>query len=118
MHTDINNNRQPNIWSTRGRHGWSLGAAALLLAGSLVGWTAADTFGTSAATVAPAPVAAGAAARTIGAGGDSYAPLVDRIVPAVVTIRSEKRVRTISQGAPDDPLFREFFGNRFPGPRA
>ncbi len=59
---------------------------------------------------------AGAAARTIGAGGDSYAPLVDRITPAVVTIRSEKRVRAISQDLPDDPLFREFFGDR--GPRA
>ena len=34
-----------------------------------------------------AAAAAGAAARTIGAGGDSYAPLVDRIAPAVVTIR-------------------------------
>jgi serine protease Do len=121
MHTDINNNRQPNSWSTRGRHGWGVSAAALLLAGSLAGWTAADTLRTSAATAvpatAPAPVAPGAAARTIGAGGDSYAPLVERIVPAVVTIRSERRVRTISQGVPDDPLFREFFGDRFPGAR-
>ncbi len=96
-----------------------MSAGALLLAGSLVGWTAADAVGTSAAGVPPPPVAAaaGAAARTIGAGGDSYAPLVARIVPAVVTIRSEKRVRTISQGVPDDPLLREFFGDRFRGPR-
>jgi serine protease Do len=117
MHTDINTNPGPSGRSAGGRRGWGLSAAALLLAGSLAGWTASDTLRTSAATVAPAPVAAGAAARTIGAGGDSYAPLVERIVPAVVTIRSEKRVRAISQDVPDDPLFREFFGDRFPGPR-
>jgi S1-C subfamily serine protease len=117
MHTDINTNPGPSGRSARGRRGWGLSGAALLLAGSLAGWTASDTLRTSAATVAPAPVAAGAAARTIGAGGDSYAPLVERIVPAVVTIRSEKRVRAISQDVPDDPLFREFFGDRFPGPR-
>ena len=101
MHTDINTNRGPSGRSAGGRRGWGLSAAALLLAASLAGWTASDTLRTSAATVAPAPVAAGAAARTIGAGGDSYAPLVERIVPAVVTIRSEKRVRTISQDVPD-----------------
>jgi serine protease Do len=117
MHTDINTNSGPSGRSAGGRRGWGLSAAALVLAGSLAGWTASDTLRTSAATVAPAPVAAGAAARTIGAGGDSYAPLVERIVPAVVTIRSEKRVRAISQDVPDDPLFREFFGDRFPGPR-
>jgi serine protease Do len=117
MHTDINTNSGPSGRSAGGRRGWGLSAAALLLAGSLAGWTASDTLRTSAATVAPAPVAAGAAARTIGAGGDSYAPLVERIVPAVVTIRSEKRVRTISQDVPDDPLLREFFGDRFPRPR-
>ena len=101
----------------RGRAG--LAAGALLLAGSIAGWTAADAVGTSAAAATPAPAAApaGATARTIGAGGDSYAPIVDRIAPAVVTIRSEKRIRNVSQDLPDDPLFRQFFGQRGPGPR-
>jgi serine protease Do len=120
MNTDINNNPQPTRWRASRRRKKGFTAGALLLAGSLAGWTAADSVRTTAAAAPPAPAAAasGAAARTIGAGGDSYAPLVERIVPAVVTIRSERRVRTISQQVPDDPLFREFFGDRFPGPRA
>src|SRR5918993_1873366 len=120
MNTDINNNPQPTRWRASGRRKKGFTAGALLLAGSLAGWTAADSVRTTAAAAPPAPAAAaaGAAARTIGAGGDSYAPLVERIVPAAVTIRSERRVRTISQHAPEDPLFREFFGDRFPGPRA
>jgi Do/DeqQ family serine protease len=89
-------------------------AGALLLTGSIVGWTAG---GAGAGKVAAAPehpaAAPTAAARTIGAGGDSYAPLVEQTAPAVVTIRSERTARTISQELPDDPLFREFFGQRF-----
>jgi serine protease Do len=43
---------------------------------------------------------------------DSYADVVDRVAPAVVTIRSARRVRA-SQQFPfsDDPFFRQFFGN-------
>jgi Do/DeqQ family serine protease len=89
-------------------------AGALLLTGSLVGWTAA---GSGAGNVAAAPdhpaaAPAATAARTIGAGGDSYAPLVEQTAPAVVTIRSERTVKTVSQDLPDDPLFRQFFGPR------
>jgi serine protease Do len=42
---------------------------------------------------------------------DSYADVVDRVAPAVVTIRSAKRSRA-SQQYPflDDPFFRQFFG--------
>jgi Do/DeqQ family serine protease len=95
-----------------------LTAGALLLAGALAGWTAADTAHTNAvAAPAPAAAAPGAVARTVGAGIDSYAPIVDRSAPAVVTIRSEKRVRNVSQVFPDDPLLREFFGDRSRGPR-
>jgi serine protease Do len=96
-----------------------LGAGALLLAGALAGWTAADTVGTNAvaAPAVHAAVAPGASARTIGAGVDSYAAIVDHSAPAVVTIRSEKRVRAVSQPFPDDPLFRQFFGDQFRGPR-
>jgi serine protease Do len=93
------------------------GAGALLLTGSLVGWTAA---GSGAGNVAAAPshpvaaVPAAAASRTIGAGGDSYAPVVEQTSPSVVTIRSERTVKNVSQDLPDDPLFRQFFGNRAP----
>src|SRR5437763_6489500 len=42
----------------------------------------------------------------------SYADAVDRVSPAVVTIRSAKRVRDAQQFPfLDDPFFRQFFGN-------
>ena len=45
----------------------------------------------------------------------SYADLVSRVSPAVVTIRSTERVRTAQQFPfMDDPMFREFFGDRMP----
>jgi serine protease Do len=108
--------------SPSGRHSRArragLTAGALLLAGALAGWTAADVADTKAvAAPIPAPVAAGAAARTIGAGVDSYATIVDHSAPAVVTIRSEKRIRATSAPFPDDPLFRQFFGDQFRGSR-
>ena len=84
-------------------------AAALLLTGSLIGWTASGVGGTAAAGT-PAPVAA-AAPAAIGApaAATSYAGVVDQIAPAVVTIRSERRVRRVSQDLPDDPRLRDFF---------
>lgn len=46
----------------------------------------------------------------------SYADAVDRASPAVVTIRAERRARAPEQFPfAEDPLFRQFFGNRFPG---
>ena len=97
-----------------------LAASALLLTGSLIGWSVsaigAGTFaGISPAPATSAPVAAPVVApdRVIGAGNDSYAGLVDQVAPAVVTVRSERRVRTVSSDLPDDPLFRQFFGDRF-----
>src|SRR5688572_16804135 len=103
---------RPSRWPLLRRKA-GLTAGALLLAGSIAGWTAADAVGTSAAAVTAPPAAAtpaGADLRTIGAGVDSYASIVDRIAPAVVTIRSEKRIQTVRQDMPDDPLFRRFFG--------
>lgn len=45
----------------------------------------------------------------------SYADLVSRVSPAVVTIRSTERARTAQQFPfMDDPQFREFFGDRLP----
>jgi Do/DeqQ family serine protease len=94
-----------------------LSASALLLTGSLVGYTASVGARDSApALAAPAPVtapAAGAAERTLGAGVDSYAPVVNEVAPAVVTVKSERRVRTTSSQMPDDPLLRQFFGDQF-----
>ena len=52
-------------------------------------------------------------AATIGAGGDSYAAWSTQIAPAVVTVESERRVRMVGSQIPDDPLFRQFFGDRF-----
>jgi serine protease Do len=99
-------------------------AGTLLLAGSILGWTAAGygLGGAAAApeTTVPAVSPAAAAERTIGAGGDSYAGVVDLVSPAVVTIKSERRAKAISQELPDD-LFRQFFGDpgqgRRQGPR-
>src|SRR3954471_7948623 len=45
----------------------------------------------------------------------SYADTVDRVAPAVVTIRSSKRVRAPQQFPFfEDPFFRQFFGGRMP----
>jgi Do/DeqQ family serine protease len=79
-------------------------------------WGAAGDQPRSAFAEAPAA----AEARTVGAGQDSYAPVVDAVAPAVVTIHAEQRVQAVQhspfRGSPfgDDPLFREFFGDRFP----
>jgi len=52
------------------------------------------------------PIAAAAA--------ESYASLVDRVAPAVVTIRAARRIRAAQQFPfLDDPCFREFFGEWF-----
>ncbi len=45
---------------------------------------------------------------------NSYAEVIARITPAVVTVRSERRVRAPQQFPFfDDPFFRDFFGDRF-----
>ena len=44
---------------------------------------------------------------------NSYADVVSRVAPAVITIRADKRVRTPQQFPfSDDPFFRGLFGNR------
>ena len=49
----------------------------------------------------------------------SYADLVSRVSPAVVTIRSTERARQAQQFPfMDDPSLREFFGNRAPQQQA
>src|SRR5690349_18067595 len=45
----------------------------------------------------------------------SYADVVDRVAPAVVTIRSSRRVRAAQQFPFfDEPFFRQFFGGGVP----
>jgi serine protease Do len=52
-------------------------------------------------------------------GSQSYADLVTRVSPAVVTIRSTERARSAQQFPfMDDPSFREFFGDRAPQQQA
>lgn len=59
----------------------------------------------SGSSVAPTSVAA----------QNSYADAVSRVAPAVVTIRSTERARSARQiPFMDDPIFREFFGDRIP----
>ncbi|HKP81615.1 MAG TPA: DegQ family serine endoprotease [Pyrinomonadaceae bacterium] len=66
---------------------------------------------TASQPAAPAPVAGAEVAGV----QSSYADLVARVSPAVVTIRSTERARA-SQQYPfmDDPTLREFFGDRLP----
>ena len=91
----------------RGRR--TAAAAALLLTGSLIGWTASSDFGPTASAAPSAPAPALAAPAAVPAA--SYAGVVEQITPAVVTIRSERRVRNISQELPEG--LREFFGEQF-----
>lgn len=90
-----------------------LAVGALALAGGLIAWTAIES------TAAPRPSAAtdtvvvseatgSASARTLAPSGDSFAPVVEKLQPAVVTIRSERTQRIASTGM-DDPRLRDFF---------
>ena len=60
-----------------------------------------------ATTSTPAPIVSG----PVGPSTNSFADVVDRVAPAVVTIHSARRVRAPRQHPFfDDPRFREFFG--------
>ena len=64
------------------------------------------------ASAQPAPAVAAAAPVNV---QGSYADLVTRVSPAVVTIRSTERARSAQQFPfMDDPMFREFFRDRLP----
>jgi Do/DeqQ family serine protease len=66
------------------------------------------------------PLGAGAQDRVVPPSAEalrmSYAPIVKRVVPAVVTVSAAK---TVSNRNPlmEDPFFRRFFGQQFGGPR-
>jgi Do/DeqQ family serine protease len=95
--------------------GAALGAVAIALVAGLSAWPAD---GPLPGAVAPSGTvfAAAPALTQSGPVPQSYADLVDRVSPAVVTVRATRTVqRTSMQGAPD--LFRRFFGEEFEGPR-
>jgi serine protease Do len=102
------------------------GAVAILAAGviSMAAWKAPQASSYLLASSNPAPAVSVAPAGTVPAvvANSSYAPIVERVEPAVVTIRVEKRAQMVptDQQMPDD-LFRRFFGEQMPrghrGPR-
>ena len=85
----------------RGRAALAIGTAAL--AGSAVAWNMQQA---PAASVAPSGVVL---ADTAGPAEGSYAPVVSRVSPAVVTVRSERPVRVTQRRQGRNP-FEEFFG--------
>jgi len=66
-----------------------------------------------AKTPSETPLPPQPAVITSGAQQNSYAEVVNHVAPAVVTIRSSRRVRAPQQQPFfNDPFFRDFFGNR------
>jgi len=92
----------------------------IMVLGALIAGSAAA--GSLATSHAPAPVvfAAPAASAPLAHAEGSYADVVAKVAPAVVTVRSQ-RVLKVADGNPfggmQDP-FEEFFGRQFPGRRA
>jgi serine protease Do len=83
--------------------------AAVALAGAGWGVIAADSQGRTSqgASTVNSPTASRAPA------GDSYADLVKRVAPAVVTIRVEGKARVAPTAFQDDDFLRRFFGDQF-----
>jgi Do/DeqQ family serine protease len=107
---DVSDRRQGQA-----RRRWT-GAAALALAASLTAYAAAGADDGADPGIAAAPAAEG---RTLGAGIDSYADVVEQASPTVVTIRSSRRARPAQQFPfANDPFFRRFFGDGENGPAA
>ena len=86
---------------SNGRAGRLLLSAALVVCAAAFGGVAASADGTAA----PAAAAAGQ---------NSYADVLSRVTPAVVTVRASRRTREAQQFPfMDDPALRELFGERF-----
>jgi len=65
---------------------------------------------------APPVSAAAPTAVTPGSIETSFAPVVERALPAVVNVSSSKATKVSAQGMPQmDPFFRQFFGEEFGG---
>jgi serine protease Do len=83
--------------------------ASLLTAALFLGGAAAARAADEAFTAEPPPAPAAAARQQ-----NSYADVVQRVTPAVVTVRASRRVAPRQFPFADDPMFREFFGQRAP----
>ncbi len=93
------------------------GGVAVVAAGvvTIAAWRAPQATGLlTAAGSAPVVAVAPAGVVPAGVAGVSYAPVVERVMPAVVTIRVEKRASftPTDQQIPEE--FRRFFGDRLP----
>ena len=90
---------------------WPMVIAAVLvgLGAGLAGFRFGSKSSFAPAVMAQAP----AVPPSIITPRQSYADIVDRVAPAVVTIRSARRIRAAQQFPFfADPFFRQFFGNR------
>ena len=79
--------------------------------GNRTGRTGTTPIVVSTSTPAPNPVPNGELSFATG-----FAPIVSKVVPAVVNIASTKVIRNPQSASPffSDPFFRQFFGNQFP----
>jgi Do/DeqQ family serine protease len=86
-------------------------AAAALAVVALAAWRAPEAH----VNAAPArPTVAVSAGTTSAAPVSSYAPVVERVMPAVVTIRVEKRASAVPTDSQIPEEFRRFFGQGMP----
>jgi len=93
--------------------------AALVAAALLVGAAAGGILTARTGHAVPV-VTTVAAGRPLPAGSleMGFAPVVAKVLPAVVNVSSTKIVRTTSDDSPfSDPFFRQFFGDQFNIPR-
>jgi Do/DeqQ family serine protease len=90
----------------------------LTLAALVLSFGVARQHGVNASTLPATPDGAAPAAASSADGVTSYAEVVKRVAPAVVTIRAQRRVRA-RQESPfaDNPLLEEFFGRQGRGQR-
>ncbi len=90
---------------------WVMASAIILvgLGAGLAGLSSGAAASSTPAAIAQAP----AVLPSVVTPRQSYAEIVDRVAPAVVTIRSARRIHAAQQFPFfDDPFFRQFFGNR------
>ena len=86
------------------------GRAGRLLLSTALAFGSAAFGGVAASAAEPAP----AVAAAVGAAQGSYADVLARVTPAVVTVRASRRTREAQQFPfMDDPALRELFGERF-----
>ena len=112
MHTNLSEQPFRSARALGRRFAAVAAASAVAVTVTVAAWGAS---GSAASTELSPGITAGAEDRIIGNGTDSYAPIVRKVAPAVVTVRSERRAPMTQQRLPffEDPRFREFFGDRF-----